>query len=120
MWAAFRNGAPTGLSHKQATALAGELYRAWADSESRARSIARQHTPGVGWERVDETQSEHDANCQSIIFEPNDVFDQRRWRINRPLLCDIGPSFVASGQQKALNMYAGFKLVSAVTIPRRK
>jgi hypothetical protein len=40
VWGALRDDAPTKLSHKQATALAGELYRVWADSEGRARSTA--------------------------------------------------------------------------------
>lgn len=48
VWEALRNDAPVHLTHRQATALAGELYRVWADSESCARSVAIVHTPGVG------------------------------------------------------------------------
>lgn len=47
-WAAFRNAAPVVLNHKQSTALAGELYRAWADGGA-DRSIAVQHMPGGHW-----------------------------------------------------------------------
>src|ERR1700744_4359989 len=49
VWQAFRNVAPVHLTHRQATALAGELYRVWADSEGRARTVSVVHTPGVGW-----------------------------------------------------------------------
>src|SRR4051794_14034970 len=35
VWRALREDAPVKLSHRQATALAGELYRAWADGENR-------------------------------------------------------------------------------------
>lgn len=31
-WTALRNGAPMSLNHRQATALAGDLYRVWADA----------------------------------------------------------------------------------------
>jgi hypothetical protein len=48
VWQALREDAPIKLSHKQATALAGELYRVWADGETRARSISMVHTPGIG------------------------------------------------------------------------
>lgn len=67
VWAAFRDDVPVRLSHRQATALAGELYRVWADSEGRARSVAIEHTPGVGWRRVDETQDEQEAQWEAIV-----------------------------------------------------
>src|SRR5277367_1354481 len=35
VWRALRNGAPLPLTHRQATALAGELYRGWAMGEGR-------------------------------------------------------------------------------------
>ena len=52
VWTALREDAPAKLSHRQATALAGDLYRVWADGENRARSIADQKLGGglpVGW-----------------------------------------------------------------------
>lgn len=49
VWQAVRNDAPVHPTHRQATALAGELHRVWTDSESRARSVAIVHAPGVGW-----------------------------------------------------------------------
>ncbi|GAA0026831.1 hypothetical protein BROWWM01_09630 [Bradyrhizobium ottawaense] len=61
VWEALRNDAPVHLTHRQATALAGELYRVWADSESRARSVAMVHTPGVGWAPDTESQEEQEA-----------------------------------------------------------
>lgn len=51
IWRALREDAPVSLTHRQATALAGELYRAWVNGEGRERAIAIVHTPGVGWQR---------------------------------------------------------------------
>jgi hypothetical protein len=67
VWGALRNDAPTKLSHKQATALASEFYRVWADSEGRSRSTAMEHVPGVGWKRVDEIQDELEAHWEAIV-----------------------------------------------------
>jgi integrase len=66
-WKALRENVPIKLLHKQATALAGELYRIWADGESRARSITVVHTPGVGWQRDSETQAEEEAHWAAIV-----------------------------------------------------
>lgn len=62
VWEALRNDAPIHLTHRQATALAGELYRVWADSETRARSVAMVHTPGVGWAPDTESHEEQEAH----------------------------------------------------------
>jgi len=51
VWRALREDAPVSLTHRQATALAGELYRAWVHGEGRERTMAIVHTPGVGWQR---------------------------------------------------------------------
>jgi hypothetical protein len=40
VWAALRADAPVPLSHRQATALAGELYAGWADGADRGRSTS--------------------------------------------------------------------------------
>lgn len=45
VWRALREDAPISLTHKQATALAGELYRAWADGEGREYKIAIEDDP---------------------------------------------------------------------------
>ena len=66
IWTALREDAPIKLSHRQATALAGELYRVWADGENRARSISIVHLPGVGWQRESETQAEQEAYWAAI------------------------------------------------------
>ena len=66
VWEALRNDAPTHLTHRQATALAGDLYRVWADSESRARSVAMVHTPGVGWAPDTESHEEQEAHWVAI------------------------------------------------------
>jgi integrase len=57
VWQALRKDNPVPLSHRQATALAGELYRAWAEGEDRERTIAMVHTPGEGWEREPSTHT---------------------------------------------------------------
>ncbi|WP_247389256.1 MULTISPECIES: tyrosine-type recombinase/integrase [unclassified Bradyrhizobium] len=67
VWQALRNDAPVHLSHRQTTALAGELYRVWADSESRARSVAMVHTPGVGWEPDTESHEEQEAQWAAVV-----------------------------------------------------
>jgi len=38
VWARLRENRPTALTHKQAVALAGGLYRAWAAGEGRERT----------------------------------------------------------------------------------
>lgn len=48
-----RNDVPVSLTHKQATALAGELYRGWAD-DARTTTIAMIHTPEHGFVLDDE------------------------------------------------------------------
>ena len=50
VWRALREDGPVSLTQRQATALAGELYRAWANGEGRERAMAAVHTPGVGWQ----------------------------------------------------------------------
>ncbi len=83
---ALRDDAPVHLSHKQATALAGDLYRIWADSENRARSIAIVHTPGVGWERSEESQDEAEAHWQAVVAMWEKVGDDRDpKRLEKPL-----------------------------------
>jgi hypothetical protein len=39
VWRALRSTAPVTLTYRQATALAGRLYRAWANGEGRERTI---------------------------------------------------------------------------------
>lgn len=45
IWRALREDAPVSLTHRQATALAGELYRAWANGEGRERTTTIEHDP---------------------------------------------------------------------------
>lgn len=52
LWTSLRRSAPVALTNKQATALAGRLYRAWADGEGRETTIAIEHFPGTGWRFV--------------------------------------------------------------------
>ncbi len=60
VWTALRASAPVTLSHRQATALAGELYRAWAAERPRERTIAIVQTP-QGWERDHSEPDEEQA-----------------------------------------------------------
>ncbi len=59
-WVTLRTDAPAALSHQQATALAGELYRAWSDGGA-DRTIAVQHTPDGRWERTRSMPAEEEA-----------------------------------------------------------
>jgi integrase len=45
VWRGLRNDAPIFLTHKQATALAGEFYRAWANGDDRERTNTIEHDP---------------------------------------------------------------------------
>ena len=45
IWRALRDEAPISLTHRQATALAGELYRAWANDQGRERTTTIEHDP---------------------------------------------------------------------------
>ncbi|AWN49517.1 recombinase XerD [Methylobacterium terrae] len=63
-WTALRNGAPTSLNHRQATALAGNLYRSWADAGA-DRTLAVQHMPDGSWARVRATPEEEAAGFAS-------------------------------------------------------
>jgi hypothetical protein len=67
VWTTLRDDVPVKLSHRQATALAGELYRIWTDGENRAQSIAIEQKPGGGWQPVCLTQADEEANWASIV-----------------------------------------------------
>ena len=69
VWRALREDAPVSLTHKQATALAGQIYLAWASGNGRERTTAMEHVPGIGWRRA-----------ESLDFKPEE-WDAllRRW-----------------------------------------
>jgi integrase len=73
VWRALRAPAPVSLSHRDATALAGELYRAWAESEGRERTIGIEHIPGVGWQRLQ--RAEVDPEEWAGVLKRLDNFD---------------------------------------------
>jgi integrase len=61
VWQALRETKPVAFTQRQAVALAGELYRAWAEGEQRGEStIAILHTPN-GWVRDIVTPAEDAA-----------------------------------------------------------
>lgn len=45
VWRALRDEAPVSLTHRQATALAGDLYGAWANGLGRERTTTIEHDP---------------------------------------------------------------------------
>lgn len=57
VWQALREDGPVSLSHRQATALGGELYHAWADGEGVGeRTAAVEYDESTGrWKRVEDT-----------------------------------------------------------------
>jgi integrase len=66
VWQALRNNKPASLAHRAATALAGELYRAWSD-EGRIRTTAiTLERPGGLWTRDSVTPDEHAAIYEAI------------------------------------------------------
>lgn len=57
LFASLRENRPIALTHRNAVALSGDLYRAWASDLEKGRSIALVHTE-QGWVRDDEFDSE--------------------------------------------------------------
>ena len=58
IWRALRNTVPVTLTRRQATALAGRLYRAWASGEGRERVTAMMWTrTPTGWEGSPDVES---------------------------------------------------------------
>jgi integrase len=66
VWRALREVNPTSLSHKQATALAGQLYRAWAEGEEREETTGITWTP-QGWIEVRITPEEDAAAFKATV-----------------------------------------------------
>lgn len=60
VWRALRQDRPISLTHKQVTALAGKLYRAWADGAERERVTAVTYDGGR-WVPDRETEEEAEA-----------------------------------------------------------
>jgi integrase len=63
VWRALREDNPVKLTNEQATALAGRLYRAWAKSEHRERTVAVEQGPDGKMHVV-----EHDPRDDDVIF----------------------------------------------------
>lgn len=64
-WAALRKCRPVTLDHKQATALAGELYRAWTADRVRTTSVTLM--PDGRWQRDNETPDEELGALEPIL-----------------------------------------------------
>jgi integrase len=54
------------LTHRQAAALSGELYRAWAD-EDRAEVVAVEQAAEGGWQRFEESSEEREATAEAVV-----------------------------------------------------
>lgn len=52
VWQTLRANKPVSLTHRQAVALSGELFRAWSSDPDVNHRVSLQHTDG-GWVRVD-------------------------------------------------------------------
>jgi len=66
VWRALRETKPTSLTQKQATALAREFYRAWANSEEREQTIGITWTP-QGWVNHQITPEEQAGAFKSLV-----------------------------------------------------
>jgi integrase len=66
VWRGLRATKPLTLTHRQATALAGELYRAWASERPQERTIAMIHTPS-GWVRDHAAPAEEEAGFRAAV-----------------------------------------------------
>ena len=64
-WEANRRG-PIALTHRQAAALSGELYRAWAD-EDRAEVVAVEQGAEGGWQRFEESPADREATAEAAV-----------------------------------------------------
>jgi len=58
VWQALRSDAPLPLTHRQATALAGELYRAWTAEERRERTTILEQAEDGTFRRVYEDEDD--------------------------------------------------------------
>ncbi len=65
-WTALRKSQPATLDHRQATALAGDLYRAWADAGA-DRTVAMVHRGDGRWERDHSTPDEERAGFEAAL-----------------------------------------------------
>jgi integrase len=66
VWTALRNDAPAALTHKEATALAGELYRAWANGADRERTTSITRIDGR-WVPSTELQEDLEAQWAAVV-----------------------------------------------------
>jgi integrase len=78
VWAALRRTRPISLTSRQATALSGELYRAWAEGEASEQTIAVQHTP-QGWVldsiTIEEEEAAFTATVSRLAATPEESLD---------------------------------------------
>ena len=64
VWRALRNGTPRPLTHRQATALAGELYRAWASGRERSTSVTIDRATSKAMEPTSATSGNDESSME--------------------------------------------------------
>ena len=72
VWRAFREPDAIALTQRQATALAGDVYRAWANGEGREQTTAIEWTPD-GWVPAGVTPEEEKAFFKSAVRTLNKI-----------------------------------------------
>lgn len=105
-WNALREREPASLTHRQVTALAGELYKVWAEGDERENTIAIEHTP-EGWKRIKQkslsVEEWEAANEYWIRFEDSDraekpdEYEKRRRELEKVLGPIIDRLLLAKG-----------------------
>jgi integrase len=85
VWRALRNGTPLPLTHRQATALAGVLYRTWAEGEGREAAASTSVTLDLATSKPIEPSGD-DESMENVpgIWETARLFLNRVGEANKP------------------------------------
>jgi integrase len=67
VWRGLREDQPVALTNREATALAGRLYRAWALGEGRERTSAAAYSRETGWQSDEITPEEQEAAFAAAV-----------------------------------------------------
>lgn len=88
VWQALRLSSPVALSHRQATALSGRLYAAWASEATRGYTTSVLHTP-AGWVIEPPSRDDMAAGFEDAASRINAALedsDPENWQELEPLL----------------------------------
>jgi integrase len=98
VWQAYRRDEPVALTHRQATAMAGEFYRGWAEGEGRETTTAMEHVPGVGWQRV---QGDHlESEEWEAVLESFKEAEGDPLKLEKPLGAVVDRQLLTKGIQR--------------------